>query len=170
MRTLNRLAIAAGIALTASAFSVSSAFAQTTTDDINLSATVDTTLDVTVDDATFVADLAIGGEGTAVTDALKVAEFTVTTNDADGLTLTAASASGGDLVGGTTAATIAYQVAAVVRDAAAPTAAADVASFTENYTTPGTTDLDFYIKLTTPAANYNAETYTDTITLTVADI
>lgn len=99
---------------------------------------------------------------------VQVADISMSTNNEQGLTLTATS---GDLTkaGGTS---IAYQVTSVSDAATAPASSAFTVASGENYTVgtsaAGASDVDLYI-MYTPASAQDPGVYSGEITLTVSD-
>lgn len=135
-----------------------------TTATVPLSGTVSATLEVSSVTAAGASSLDLMGGQQIV----KVADIAMSTNNEQGLTLTATS---GDLSkGGGTA--IAYQVTSVADDDAAPAAGAFTAASGENYTVgtnaAGASNVDLYI-MYSPAGLQDPGTYTGSITLTVSD-
>ncbi|MBE9191685.1 hypothetical protein IQ230_15280 [Gloeocapsopsis crepidinum LEGE 06123] len=164
MSILNRVIITSGLFLgTITAFSPT-AFAQTTSDTVNLSGNVQSILDMTTT-ATAAAsnlDLPISAD----TKVVQVADIAFETNNAEGLTITATS---GTLTtnGGQTP--IDFQVKLLADGTAIP-GSTDFASGNTTHTTTsaGTGAADLYIKYTT-AEYQDPGTYSGTISLTVID-
>ncbi|MDB4961003.1 MAG: hypothetical protein JWP01_1002 [Myxococcales bacterium] len=143
---------------------VSSAATAATTGTITLGGTVTTTLEVTVTDTAGASALNLSaGEKIA-----QVADLAMTTNNDQGLTLTASS---GDLTkaGGQP---ISFQTTTVADGAAAPLAAGFLIASGTNYTVgtvaAGSVLKDVYI-MYTPAASQDPGAYGGTISLTVSD-
>ncbi|MBX5483099.1 MAG: hypothetical protein IRZ16_14840 [Myxococcaceae bacterium] len=135
---------------------------------VNLSGTVASTANVTAVATSSAGALDMGGEGVDIGQQIvKVADVTMSTNNATGLTLTVTS---GDLSNGTDS--VAYQVTTVADEAAAPVGADFTVPSGTDYTysnsTSGSEDRDLYIAYTPPIL-LDPGTYTGTITLTVAD-
>ncbi len=136
-----------------------------TTADVGLSGSVSSTLAITSTATAGASTLALDGAASGVEQIVKVADFSMSTNNEQGLSL---SVPAGNLTksGGTA---IAYLVNVVTDGASAPATGA-FASGTQTYTTSaaGSAVRDLYIKYT-PAALQDPGTYTGTITLTVTD-
>jgi len=135
-----------------------------TTASVPLGGTVSATLQVTSTAAAGASSLDLmNGE-----QIVKVADISMSTNNEQGLTLTATSGnmtkSGGSA--------IAYQVTSVADAATAPLAAGFTVASGENYTVgtsvAGSAAVDLYIKYA-PAANQDPGAYSGEITLTVSD-
>lgn len=141
-----------------------------TTDTVLLSGSVTSTLTIEATDTAAAATLPLDGAAAGVQQIVKVADILMSTNNDEGIMLTATSGSlntagaGGD--------PIAFQVA-VVEDAAAAVGATFTVPSGTNVTdglsnTEGSFNKDLYI-MYTPAALQDPGTYTGSIGLTVAD-
>ena len=133
-----------------------------TTATVPLGGTVTTTLAVTSTTASGASTLSLASGAQIV----KVADISLTTNNDQGLTLTASS---GNLTK-TGGIAIAYQVTSVADAAVAPTtfAVTSGTNYTVGTTAAGTSAVDLYIKYT-PGATQDPGTYAGEITLTVTD-
>jgi hypothetical protein len=135
-----------------------------TSTSVTLGGTVTSTLQVTSETATGAATLDLMSGQQIV----KVADVNMSTNNEQGLTLTASS---GNLskTGGTS---IAYQVTSVADGASAPAGSAFTIASGEDYTVgttaAGAADVDLYIKYS-PASLQDPGDYAGSITLTVSD-
>jgi len=135
-----------------------------TTGTVTLGGTVEPTLSITSTATAGAAALDLSG-GTKI---VKVSDLAMSTNNEQGLTLTASS---GNLTksGGTS---IAFQVTSVDNAAAAPAAGAFTIASGSNYTVgteaAGSVDQDLYI-MYTPAALQDPGAYAGSISLTVTD-
>lgn len=140
---------------------------------VALSGTVGSTLHIASVPTTLgdsAATLPLDGEGTASTHMVKVSDFTISTNNFEGFTLTASS---GNILGtvSATATPISFQVGSVANDVAA-----DAGDFTiatgSNYTFSTTDNVavtrDLFIKYT-PAALQDPGAYTGSIILSVSN-
>ncbi len=181
MRTLNRLAIAAGIALGSSVLYSSATLAQVTSGTVDIGGTVTSTLNIEVTPVAGVdTGLDLGGEGTDNAETIvKVADLTIRTNNDAGLSLTMTS---GDMTATGSDTPLAYKVVTTADTAAAASGDFATASGTdrvENYTqtggaapnlgADGSLARDLSISYD-PPQNLDAGDYSATITLTVADL
>lgn len=167
IQTIRRVLIASGFALGAMAAFTPNAFAGTS-DSVTLGGTVTTTLDMTSTPTGGASALALDGGAAGSVQIVKVADISMSTNNEQGLTLTASS---GNLTkaGGTS---IAYQVTSVADGASAPATGDFAVASGSNYTVgssgAGNLVKDLYIKYT-PAALQDPGNYAGSITLSVAD-
>lgn len=139
-------------------------------DSVTLGGSVTDTSTVTSTATAAAAALNLGGAGTATPNVVtKVADMALSTNNADGVTLTATAT--GDLVNATNGATpLAYQVL-IVADAAAAPAAGAFSDITDDVAVTnfvaGAAARDLYIKYDAPAL-LDPGTYAGSITVSVA--
>jgi len=164
MSTLRRTIIASGLFFgTVTAFS-SAAFAQTTSDTVNLSGNVPSILEMTTT-ATAAAS-ALELPTSADTKVVQVADIAFETNDAEGVTITATN---GTLtkIGGQTP--INFQVK-LLADGTATPGSSDFAAGNTTYatTTAGEGNADLYIKYTT-AEYQDPGAYSGNINVTITD-
>lgn len=143
---------------------VSSAAIAATTGSVTLGGSVSSSLSLDAEDTLGASTLDLsGGEKIA-----KVADISMSTNNEQGLTLTASS---GDLTK-TGGSSISFQVTTVADAASAPVAGDFLTASGDDYTVgtsaAGSVNKDMYI-LYTPAALQDPGAYTGSISLTVTD-
>jgi hypothetical protein len=150
------------------AVGISSIAVAATTGSVSLSGVVASSRYVSVAQEAGATTLNLGGQGTNLSEQIvKVAEITLGTNNAEGLTLTASS---GNLSQGSH--NVAFKVITVADGAAAPLTAAftvdsgDTYSYSNNV--QGDEVRDMYISYDPPAM-LDPGTYTATISLSVSD-
>jgi len=148
----------------ASSLLISSVAGAATTATVTLGGSVSSTLEVTSTDTAGAAALNLSsGQKIA-----QVADVSMSTNNDQGLTLTATSGS----LTKTGGASIAFQVTSVADAATAPLAAAFTVASGSNYTVAtsaaGSSAKDLYI-MYTPGATQDPGAYAGSITLTVSD-
>jgi hypothetical protein len=165
IQTIRRALIASGLVLGAVAAFTPNASAGTT-GSVTLGGTVTSTLTMTSVSTGGASALTLGGG--ASEQIVQVADISMSTNNEQGLTLTATS---GDLTkaGGTA---IAFQVTSVADGVSAPAtgdfAIASGTDYTVQSAAAGNLVKDLYIKYT-PAALQDPGNYAGSISLTVAD-
>jgi hypothetical protein len=161
---LRRFLISSSLILSPLGFG-SAAFAQTTSN-INLSATVPATASIALTATAEASNLqnSIQLAQTGIQTPIKIADFTVTTNNTGGVTLTAASTNSGRLRNNN-GDSIPYKIEVTGDQGATP----NTVNFStlSGFTRFVNRDIDLYIEINNPGS-LPAGTYTDTLTLTIA--
>ncbi|MEH1917838.1 hypothetical protein [Nostoc sp.] len=167
-KLIRRALIASGLFISAAVAFSPTAFAAPT-DTVNLSGEIATQATIEATDTAGATALNLGGEGTIVTDAVvKVADLTMSTNNASGLKI---SLVGGTLIGTLTGigTPITYQVAVATNGQTPATGdySANISGLSVS-NSPAEVEKDLYIRYSAPAIN-DPDTYEGSILLTVAD-
>jgi hypothetical protein len=147
----------------------SAAFADTATDNIQLSGTVSSIIAIQADPTPDAANLPVATGGIQST---KIADISITTNNTAGVTITASSTNEGNLLSSTNPNdTIPYQVAVVANGASPNFVSIDALNQSETTgfdANSGQKTVELMIELNNPALPKRGN-YNDTITLIVAD-
>ena len=170
--SLRQLLIAASLIATpvATLSLAPAAFANTADSSVTLTGTVPSMIAITTAPTTAATDLPLGAPGVQTT---KIADVNITSNNTAGITITASSTNNSVFQSQTNAAdSVTYQVA-IVNGGVTPSSFVNVSNLSQSETTgfnatTGIKSMDLYVKINNPSLPKRG-TYTDTITLTVAD-
>ncbi|MGA8896589.1 MAG: hypothetical protein WB539_14940 [Planktothrix agardhii] len=150
----------------------SAAFADSASDEILLSGTVDSQIAIDANPTQAASALPLSPEyaGQDGSTTVHIADLDITSNNSAGIIIGASSGNDGKLTSGENE--IAYTIAIVDNGAGTPTSTTSVSSLNQNVngfdTETGIKSMDLYIKYSVGGMPKQG-TYTDTITITVTD-
>jgi len=149
----------------------SAAFADTATDSIILSGTVESQIAIDATPTPNASDLPMTPSTTG-SNVLPIADLVITSNNPAGITITASSTNNGKLKT-SNGDEIAYRIAIVNNNSGIPSSVSTVSSFGLDVTSgfdpdTGVKQMDLYIDYTVGGMPKQGD-YTDTLTITVAD-
>jgi hypothetical protein len=154
----------------------SAAFADTASDYIQLSGTVEQQIAIDANRTTAASDLPLSPEdaGQDGSTTVHIADLDITSNNIAGITITSSSDNDGKLVSSANSSdAIPYGIAIINYGSQAPAAipmtplSSVNQSVTSGFNTDGTKAMDLYIRY--PVENLKQGNYSDTLTITVSD-